>query len=281
MKFGAMNSPFENVLDEMKSVASMGFDYMELTIEKPHSSVDILSSLKKEIISLARSYEISLLGHIPQSFDLGPPYYIQLTSASEEFVQRIEKAIQLARELDIDLISMHPPMLRRDHEVDERRILRQYIVAASQLITQAEDAGCTISIENMDEESFTNEDFEELFKRVPGLGFTLDIGHANIGKLTNSSVSYLVQFGERLRHVHVSDNLGGYGDLHLPVGAGIIQFDKIFNVIRGMQYDRTMTLEVFSPDRTYLRMSRDKIAEVLGTRPFNSQVPEGGKVAQP
>lgn len=271
MKFGAMNSPSENVLDEMKAIASMGFDYIELTIEKPQSSVEILSSLKEEITSLTRSYGIYLLAHTPQSFELGPPYYVQLTSASEQFVEKIEKAIQLAHELDIDLISVHPPMLnRREHVADERRILRQYTIAASQLMSQAEDVGCTISIENMDEESFTMEDFEELFKGVPDLGFTLDIGHANIGKLTNSSVSYLVRFGDRLRHIHVSDNLGGYGDLHLPVGAGMIQFDKIFNVVHGMRYDRTMTLEVFSPDRTYLRISRDKIAEVLRTRPSHS-----------
>ena len=72
-----------------------------------------------------------------------------------------------------------------------------------------------------------------------------------------------MRFAERLRHIHISDNLGGFGDLHLPIGAGTIEFEKIFNVIRGMRYDGTMTLEVFAPDRTYLRISKDKIAEAL------------------
>lgn len=266
MKFGAMNSPSQNVLDEIRSIADMGFDYVELTVERPLSSVQMLTSLKSEILSLVHSYGIDLLGHVPLSFELGPPYHIQLASASDVYVQRIERAIMLGRELGMNLVTVHPPMLnRRMQPVDERRILRQYIVALSLLTPSAKDLGCTISVENMDEESFRMQDFEELFKEVPDLGFTLDIGHANIGKLANSSMSYLVRFGDRLRHIHISDNLGGYGDLHLPIGAGIIDFNKIFNVVRGMRYDQTMTLEVFSPDRTYLRISREKIAEALRT----------------
>lgn len=260
-----MNSPFSDVVEEIQSIASMHFDYVEITIEKPRSSIEILSSSKQRILELTKSYGIRLLAHVPWSFELGPPYSVHLTSASEQYAQRIEKAVELAHEFGIDTISVHPPVLKRySHAPEERRILRQYIIAAGELVSFAENLGCVICVENMDEESFSTEDLEELLSHVPGLGFTLDIGHANIGKLNdNRSTAYLMRFGERLRHIHISDNLGGFGDLHLPIGAGTIEFDKIFNVIRGMRYDGTMTVEVFAPDRTYLRISKDKIAEAL------------------
>jgi sugar phosphate isomerase/epimerase len=98
---------------------------------------------------------------------------------------------------------------------------------------------------------------------VPDLGFTLDIGHANIGKHQNSSFEYLRRFRDRLGHIHLSDNLGGYGDLHLPLGAGIIDFARILQEVTNIGYDETITLEVFSQDRTYLQFSRERLVQAL------------------
>jgi sugar phosphate isomerase/epimerase len=184
---------------------------------------------------------------------------------SDEYTDRLDETIQLAHQLDIDLVTVHPPMLsRRVQVVDRRRILRHFIVAASRAVTEAEKVGCSISVENMDHDSFTTDDFKELFKEVPDLGFTLDVGHANIGTPKNLSQDYLVEFGKRLKHIHISDNLGGYADLHLPIGAGTIDFQKVIRAIRRAQYEATITLEVFSSDRSYLRISKEKISQMLG-----------------
>ena len=66
----------------------------------------------------------------------------------------------------------------------------------------------------------------------------------------------LEAFGDRLAHVHLSDNRGGDMDLHLPLGAGTINWKEAAKRIKGTGYDGTVTLEVFSREREHLRTSR-------------------------
>ncbi len=60
----------------------------------------------------------------------------------------------------------------------------------------------------------------------------------------------------------MSDNRAGSADLHLPLGAGLIPWNKIVTELKKYQYDGTITLEVFSRDRRYLLASRDKLLEL-------------------
>jgi sugar phosphate isomerase/epimerase len=61
----------------------------------------------------------------------------------------------------------------------------------------------------------------------------------------------------------VSDNYGKE-DQHLPIGAGIIDFSKVVKALKGIGYNDTITLEVFSRDRDYLKMSKKKMVEMWG-----------------
>jgi len=56
----------------------------------------------------------------------------------------------------------------------------------------------------------------------------------------------------------VSDHFGKE-DQHLPIGAGIIDFSKVVKALKGIGYNDTITLEVFSRDRDYLKMSKKKV----------------------
>ena len=271
MKFGAMNSPSADILAELKALSALGFDYVELTVEKPKTPIETLRKIKSEIVKSTESLGIELLGHVPWRFELGHPYhqsfyfpYHQSIGVAQMHAKQIEGAIEVCHELGIRKITLHPPMLTTGtHMMDGKRVLKEFEEAANVFVATAKDLDCTILIENLDEEAFTMSDFQDLFDEVPDLGFTLDIGHANIGKQENSSVEYLRRFRDKLGHIHLSDNLGGYGDLHLPLGAGIIDFTKILQEIRDIGYDETITLEVFSQDRTYLQLSREKLAQSL------------------
>ena len=97
----------------------------------------------------------------------------------------------------------------------------------------------------------------KIMDRVPGLGFHLDIGHANLWQERNWTEEILVAFGDRLGHVHVSDNRGGDRDEHLPLGAGNIDWNWALGLLKRYGYDGTITAEVFSPDRAYLLAARD------------------------
>jgi sugar phosphate isomerase/epimerase len=102
----------------------------------------------------------------------------------------------------------------------------------------------------------------ELLLQIPELGLHLDIGHANLEVPYNTAEEILQAHGSRLRHVHLHDNKGGQGDLHLPLGCGTLDLRRAVRALQDTGYDGTITLEVFAPDRHYLDYSRGVLRRV-------------------
>jgi sugar phosphate isomerase/epimerase len=123
--------------------------------------------------------------------------------------------------------------------------------------TYGAGSGVGIMIENLPADFNNPQQLSELLDAVPQLGFHLDIGHANLQAPKNSTPEILQAFGTRLRHVHLNDNKGGHDDLHLPLGAGTLDWKTTIAALKRCGYDGTITLEVFTPDRRLLAFSRD------------------------
>ena len=144
---------------------------------------------------------------------------------------------------------------------------KQYGLESLEVIVEkADQLGITLCLENMFPKagSLTDPDeFEEVLDRFPTLKITLDTGHAHIGrKRGNRNLEFIKRFGNRINHIHVSDNFGKE-DNHLPIGAGNIDFITIFKVLKKSGYNESMTLEVFSRDKWYLKESRNKLSALL------------------
>jgi sugar phosphate isomerase/epimerase len=136
-------------------------------------------------------------------------------------------------------------------------------------VEKADKLGLCLCLENMfpiSNSLVDPNDFAEIFESFPALKMTLDIGHANIGsKGGGRAFGFIKRFHDRIEHIHVSDNFGRSDD-HLPVGTGTVDFPKIIKAIKGMGYDKTITLEVFSRDRDYLKLSREKLVDLFASR---------------
>ena len=52
------------------------------------------------------------------------------------------------------------------------------------------------------------------------------------------------RFGNRLRHVHLSDNAGRGWDSHLPPGQGVLALDEFLDDLVACGYTGTVSLEV-------------------------------------
>jgi sugar phosphate isomerase/epimerase len=131
--------------------------------------------------------------------------------------------------------------------------------AIAQLSDDAAERDIRLMVENDDRLFSTVEGLRPVLDRAPECGFHLDIGHANLrlgAGQKNRTPSLLAAFGRRLAHVHVSDNRGGGEDLHLPLGAGVIDWARAARWLKEAGYDGTVTLEVFSREREHLRTSR-------------------------
>jgi len=97
-----------------------------------------------------------------------------------------------------------------------------------------------------------------LLNKIPELFLHIDIGHANL--YGRKPEQFIKKFHKKLKHVHLHDN-DTSKDLHLPMGCGNIDWIKTLKALK-KYYDGTITLEVFSKDRDYVLLSKEKLRQL-------------------
>jgi sugar phosphate isomerase/epimerase len=260
MKYGAMNFPIKPLLREIQEIGEMGFDYVEITLDPPEASPQKILPQKKAILDLLRRYDLGIVGHLP-TFVLPADLYESLRKAS---LQENFDALEAGAEIGIKKMVLHPGFITGLGKLLMDKAKGYGMESMEAILRKANSLGITLCVENMFPLAhffFQPQEFKDLFETFPDTRLTLDIGHANLGGGKNKSSEFIQLYGYRLGHVHVGDNFGKE-DNHLPVGAGIIDFDKILRDIKEAYYDDTITLEVFSRDKEYLKISKEKIKRI-------------------
>ncbi|MEX1263778.1 MAG: sugar phosphate isomerase/epimerase [Actinomycetota bacterium] len=159
-------------------------------------------------------------------------------------IGKIDQAIQVAEQAKVPVVVMHPPY----------RWQRNYRRWLDEKLPMLEEGtGVTVAIENMFPVRMgrhgvtfhANQDLDEL-EGLPHL--VLDTSHAAVAE--HDPVELRRRFGDRLRHVHLSDNAGKGWDSHLPPGEGVLDLDAFCDDLVAASYGGTVSLEVDL--RTYL-----------------------------
>lgn len=262
MLFGAMNSPLRPILEEIEVISGLGFDYLELSMDPPKAHHSVVRQQQDKILRALDSNDMKIVCHLPtfvSTADLTP-------GLREASVNEVLRSIDVAAGLRPLKLVLHPSYFTGLGFMVMRRARELAMESLETIIERAEQHSLCLCLENMfpRARSLTDpEEFEGVFKRFSTLNMTLDIGHANIGsKGPAKAVRFIEMFSDRIRHVHASDNLGK-GDDHIPVGAGTVDFQGVIGALEGIGYGDTITFEVFSRDRDYLRISREKFVAML------------------
>ena len=249
MLVGAMNFPGRSVLKEIHRIHEDGFDFLDLTLEPPAA----WTPNGKEVRSLLSDLGLSAVGHTAWYLPIASPFP-ELRQTARDLYRR---ALDTFAAAGVSLVNVHP-----DQKVPLQSIDRVRAANAEAIGNLAEDAGergIKLMVENLDRLFSGVDDLKAVLEAVPDAGFHLDIGHANLrlglGQ-RNRTPELLAALGDRLAHVHISDNRGGAEDLHLPLGAGAIDWKWAARQLKDQGYDGTVTLEVFSREREHLRTSR-------------------------
>lgn len=250
MIIGAMNNPKKNLVDEINLFGEMGFDFFELTVEAPSATPDRIMKDKKQILDALHSYNFGVLSHYPWYFSVAHPYASIQKAIDAEFSRAFEAAALLGAKKATIHTEWMPP------GIQERPVMvAKTIETIQRLHRAAAEHGLDLLIENFGHSSFSIKDFKSLFSEFD-MGMTFDVGHA--AKADGDGVdNYLREFKKRIKHVHLHDN-NKMQDQHLPLGAGKIGIPEVVKEIKSF-YDGTITLEVHSEDREYLRSSREKL----------------------
>jgi sugar phosphate isomerase/epimerase len=153
-------------------------------------------------------------------------------------VAKIYRSMEVAEEAGAPLVVMHPPF----------RWQRGYRAWLDERLRGLEErTGVIVAFENMFPVNVggrpvtfhSNQDLDEL-DRFDDL--VLDTSHAAVAG--HDLLEVRRRFGERLRHVHLSDNAGKGWDSHLPPGEGVLALDEFLTDLAGAGYDGAVTLEV-------------------------------------
>jgi sugar phosphate isomerase/epimerase len=251
MLIGAMNHPKRAVLHEIEWMAELGLDFIDLTLEPPAAAswrVDV-----DEIRRALDKHELAVVGHTAHYLPLASPFEGIRRAAVEE----LKRCLEIFHRVGAVWMNIHPD---RNIPLHERKFeIERNLESLRELSAVADNLGIGLMIENIPGHFNTATQLGWILEPMPKLGLHLDIGHCNLwmDRVTNTAEEILAAYGHRLRHVHLHDNRGGGADLHLPLGTGTLDVPSALRALRVSGYDGTITLEVFSPDRTYLAHSRD------------------------
>jgi len=250
MIIGAMNSPKANLVEEIGLFGEMGFDFVEVTIESPGATPEKIMARKGEILDALHSYNFGVLTHYPWYFSVAHPYSGIQDAIIKEFARAFDAAVLLGAK-KATLHTEFMPSGIQDRPVHTAKTIE----SMKKLAKEASNRGLQLLVENYNASSFSIREFKMLFSELE-IGMTLDVGHASTSD-GEGVENYLAAFKKRVSHVHLHDN-DRRSDQHLPLGAGKINVEKAVKELKAA-YDGTITLEVHSQDREYLKISREKL----------------------
>jgi sugar phosphate isomerase/epimerase len=164
-------------------------------------------------------------------------------------LDKLIQCIDVSRELNARVLTIHPgdaPVMESQAAVTDR-----FVTAYSGLQERAGEL--LISAENMPNRITVSRpgitsthDFAELLRQLPGMRFTLDIGHA----LQNGDdfETFLISQPHVIANIHLHDGVSG-GRAHLAIGEGDLDVGRFFLALDESRFAGYVSLETLGfPD---------------------------------
>ncbi len=262
MRYGAMNFPVLPVLDEIEEIGRLDMDFFELAMDPPQAHHGLIRQQKEKILRAVEHSKMGLVCHLPTFV-----YTAHLSDAIRQAsLNEMIASLETASDLGAEKAVVHPGTIDglAVHVPDYATAL--VLESLAVIYRRAEVLGIPLCIENMFYRigPFVEpEDFESIFASFPLMKLVLDIGHANIDDPSGQrAVRFITQYADRLEHLHVSDNRGRM-DEHQALGEGNVDWGSIVGALKRATYDGTVTLEIFSEDRSKLVHGRMMLEEML------------------
>jgi sugar phosphate isomerase/epimerase len=213
--------------ETFRLVAETGYSGVEVMVTKDTTSQD-----PRRMRELADEHDLSI-GAIH-----APCLLLTRKVWGTDPVGKIYRAIEVAEEAGVPTVVVHPPYR---WQLGYRRWLEERLPGLT------ERTGITVAVENMFPVRFgergvtfhANQDLEEI-EGIPNIVF--DTSHAAVAG--HDVVETRRRLGDRIRHVHLSDNAGRGWDSHLPPGEGVLDLDGFLEDLATDGYGGTISLEV-------------------------------------
>lgn len=251
MRIGLPTHPRRDIIEEIAWIGEHGFDFADLFFEPDKGDIDHIEP--KEVRKALRDYDLDSIGHTAWYLPIGSP----CRALREKAVEILIDHVVAFAEIECRKVTVHanwPPGLFSEEEG-----IAYQTESLCELSERSKKYGITILYESGDTGYDCMENIERILSLNPDVSFHADIGHLNL--YDRDPVEYLDYFRDRIEHVHLHDN-NGLMDLHLPVGAGNIEWRLVVSKLKEF-YDKTVTLEVFSREEEYILLSKRILESLL------------------
>jgi len=230
-----LGEPFSSLVKKLNEVH---VKYVELLDDGLHELNDRrVQALKK--VADSRSLEFTV--HAPVAdINIASPSAV----LRRAIMKRLEKSIAYSRKLDCRMWVFHPGLKTALSYTYPGWDWRINLDSVRDLLKIAHKQGVEISIENVPEPFpfllKSVDDFSRFYSELDeDLGLTLDVGHAH---LNNQVDDFIKKFGNKIVHVHVSDNPGD-NDAHRGIGRGSVNWHSVADSLKRIKYNGVVMLE--------------------------------------
>ncbi len=230
-----LREPFSHLLKHLHQV---DVKYVEIDDEGLHT---LNKRRVKSLKEVAKANNLDFVIHAPWAgINIATPSPV----LRRAILKRLEKSIVHAGQLGCRLWLFHPGSKTALSHIYPREDWQQNLDSVCTLLRVARREGVEIAIENVPEPfpflMKSVEDFHRFYEELDDdIGIVLDVAHAN---LNHQIQDFIRQFSEKIVHMHVSDN-DGANDLHLGIGYGNIDWEKVAKLVKAAEYDNLIILE--------------------------------------
>ena len=247
-----LSKPLEEALEKIKH---LGVHHVELTDDGSHVLTRHRIKFLREVKD---SYGWRFSVHAPFS-DVNIAAYDE--SLRRAVLRRLERSIEFAAVVESDVWIFHPGATTALEGFYPGKSWEVNLESVERLCKTAEEFGVDAAIENVPEPFpfllKSVEDFKRFYSELgKELMMTLDIAHSNIRGETEK---FLKQLGEKIVHIHVSDNMGDQ-DTHLQVGLGTVRWFEVMETIKRMGFRGMIIIESYRGIQNSLKLLKKLIS---------------------
>jgi sugar phosphate isomerase/epimerase len=254
--YGLLTNPLNDIISEISKICDLNFEYAEIGIEGPEGNPEIINKKKDEIVKLLEGFKQKPIGHTAYWIDLGSDYdYIR-----HAWILEAIREIKVAKKVGIDLINFHANLNGMFYGEKRKIVLDNMIKSLREIVSHAKKFKLNVMLENVPLSNGIHniDEFKYIVDNVDALFVHLDIPHAFTSGGMESVIDYINTFRDKIIHIHWHDNHGSR-DEHLPIGQGSIDHQKAIKVLKDIDYDRTITLEVFTANSNDAKSSANQL----------------------
>lgn len=246
------------LIEFVRKAASLGFKAVQIGPLRDYVPIE-----SKRLRIVLHSLQIERNVHGGEIYDAE-----RFALAEQEYVaakKQMRYGIRLCREISSTLMSIHPPFFMARNEVDNE-ILSKAKTRFFRLVKEETDFAngnhVKIALESFCYHPFIFEglrDFAQFVAKFPSekLGVLLDVGHVHQMRIDLCEVVQM--FKHRLADVHVHDatlEKDFRKATHLPVGKGTIDFPDLINLLREIDYNGWLTLEIRGTEKAIVESKK-------------------------